>query len=236
MSSNPRSTGARPETVVGEPAWVRLGSWLLCPLLGGGAGWLLKAAAEWLITLPWLPVPGPLELVASIPEPQGTLGAIAFGVLAGLAFAFIWARERLDVLVSAQAVTLKRDGNSQQVAGERIEAVFRDGKDLVLLGLSGEELAREKSDLDTRSLREAFLAHGHSWRPDGDPYAEEYRLWVEDTPDLPASTNAVLKARGRALHKDNDKEAAVLRAELIKIGIVVRDQDEHQYWRHATQH
>ncbi|MBA8824533.1 hypothetical protein FHX42_001880 [Saccharopolyspora lacisalsi] len=233
MLSTSRNTDADPETVVAEPAWIRYGSWLGCPLLAAGAGWLVKEAAEWLVTLPWLPVPGPVALAASIPH--GTLVALVLGALAGLAFAFLWARERLSVIVSREAVALKRDGTSREFAGTDVGAVFQDSGELVLLAPGGNELAREESDLPFRHLREAFLAHAYAWCPEGDPHATEYQLWVQDAPGLPSGAGAVLKAREQALRKNDKKEATVLRAELIKLGIVVRDEDKRQYWRHGAQ-
>ena len=232
MLSTSRDTNSEPETVVAEPAWIRYGSWLGCPLLAAGAGWLVKEAAERVVTIPWLPVPGPVALAASIPH--GTPAAIVLGALAGLAFAFLWARERLSVTVSGEAVALKRDGTSREFAGTDVGAVFQDRKELVLLASGGNELAREESDLPHRRLREAFRAHAYAWCPEGDPHATKYQLWVPDAPELSSGADAVLKARERAL-RDDEKEATVLRAELIKLGIVVRDEDKRQYWRHGAQ-
>jgi cysteinyl-tRNA synthetase len=56
---------------------------------------------------------------------------------------------------------------------------------------------------------------------------------VAAVPDLPVSVNALLNARARALAKGEKAEAAELRAELAKVGIVIRDEKTGQSWRYA---
>lgn len=235
-------TSPRSETVVSERVLVRVLMWTGLPLLGAGAGWLLKSVAGWVASLPWAPLQGPFELadqlIASFGEPQATIGALAVGAVAGLVLAFIAEQESLTVAVSHDRVTTKRGDTSRKIGRASVNAVFLDGKQLVLLGRSGEELAREASDLDAGRLRDAFQAHGFPWLAGGDPYKGEYRLWVEDTPDLPAGANALLRARARVLGKGDDEAAelvAELRAELARLGIVVREEKKRQYWRRTEQ-
>jgi hypothetical protein len=71
------------------------------------------------------------------------------------------------------------------------------------------------------------------WASGGDPRKDEYRRWVEDLPDLPAGANAILKARARALDRGDKEDAAQLRQELGKLGIVVREESKHRFWRRA---
>lgn len=225
------------ETTVAEPTWARALVWIGFPLLGAGAGWLLKAMAGWVASLPWAPFQGPFtlvdRLVASFGEPQATIGALSVGAVAGLVLSFVAAEERLTVSVSGDRTSIARGEASRAIERRSVGAVFLDGKELVVLGRAGEELAREASDLGADRLRAAFLTHGYPWRADGDPYKNEYRLWVEETPGLPAGANALLKARARALGKGDDGkgDAAELRAELARLGIVVRQEDRRQYWR-----
>lgn len=229
-------------TVVSEPAWVRLLMWTGLPLLGAGAGWLLKAVTAWVVSLPWAPLQGPFRLadsiIASFGEPQATIGALAVGGLTGLVFAFIAELESLVVTVSHDRITTKRGGSSREIERASVDAVFLDGKQLVVLGRETEELAREASDLDTDRLRAAFVLHGYPWLADGDPHRDEYRLWVEGTPGLPAGADALLRARARALDKGGNgrDDAAELRAELAKLGILVRDEKKRQYWRRVGGH
>ncbi|MGH3146194.1 MAG: YqeB family protein, partial [Rubrobacter sp.] len=71
------------ETIVSESVWALVLTWTGLPLLGAGAGWLLKSVAGWVATLPWAPLQGPFkladQLIASFGEPQSTIGALAFG-------------------------------------------------------------------------------------------------------------------------------------------------------------
>lgn len=230
------------ETTVTEPVWVRALMWSVFPLLGAGTGWLLKAIAGWVVSLSWAPLQGPFrlveELVASFGEPQATIGALSLGAVAGLVLAFIAEQERLIVSVAGDRVRVARGEFSQEIERPLVKAIFVDRAQLVLLGFSGEELIRESSDLDTDRLRAAFVGHGYPWLSGGDPYKDEYRLWVEDTPDLPPGADALLKARARALERgDNGKEdAAALRAELARIGLVVREEKQRQYWRRTGEY
>jgi hypothetical protein len=223
------------ETVVSEPASERALVWVGFPVLGAVVGWLLKLISTWVAGLAWAPFQGPFKLVASIDEPYATVGSLAVGLAAGLAVAFIAAWERLTVTVSYDAATFMRgSGVTVRVDRPAVDAVFMDGKHLVLLGSSGQELARNGCDLTAEALRTAFVKHGYPWRADGDPYREEFRLWVEDLPGLPEGANALFKARAKALAKRNEDDARALRNELLRLGIVVREEKRRQYWRPAT--
>ena len=217
-----------------QPASEAIFVWIGLPLVGAGAGRLLQIVAGWATSLPWAPFQGPFKLVASIPGPQATIGALAFGFVAGLALAALAAAESLTVTVGSDRVTMERDETAREIRRAQLGAVFRDGKCLVLLGRAGEELAGESSDLAEDRLGAAVVAHGYPWRPDGDPYRDEYRRWVEETPGLPRGADALLKARARAMDKGDSDEVAALRAELIKLGVVVRDEKKRQYWRRVA--
>lgn len=216
-------------TVVEEGSGTRLVRWVGLPAAGTVAVWLLKLAAEWLVTLRWVPFKGPLELIDSIPEPAATLGALGVGLVIGVLLALTAHSESLTVAVSDEQVTLTDGENrTSTFPREQVSAVFRDRNRLVLLGPDTGELARKTHDLSPERLSEAFHAHGYPWT-DGDPHAERYRRWVPDTPGLPTGANALLTARDKA-GSDDSKE---LRAELAKLGVLVRDDRGKQYWRLA---
>jgi hypothetical protein len=220
-------------TVVAEPTWVRALVWIGFPLLGAAGGWLLKVVAGWVASWPWGPSRGPFLLVAAVAEPHATIGALALGGLAGLVVAYLAALDRLTVTVAGDQVTMARGSTVRSVKHHQVGAVFMDGKQLVLLGRAGEELAREASDLEAGHLTDAFRTHGYPWRAEGDPFADRYRRWVEDEPELPAGANALLKARERAVTRRDGDDAAELRVELARLGVVVRDQRRRQYWRRS---
>ncbi len=229
-TSSPRNT-----TVVGPPAGERALVWGGFPLLGAGAGWLLKSVAGWVVSLPWAPFQGPFKLAASFPEPQATIGGLALGVLAGLVIAFLAEQDNVTATIDDSQVTLTRGDSSRTVPRASIAAVFLDGKQLVLLGHETQQHARMGDAPHSRRLEAAFRAHGYPWRADGDPHASEYRRWVDDLPDLPAGANALFKARERALQKDNHTDIDELRNELAGMGIVVREENKRQYWRRTGQ-
>ena len=220
-------------TVVAESRWSLAFIWLAFPALGAVAGWLLTVLAEWMTTLEWAPFQGPARLLDSAPEPAATIGAVAIGAIAGLVVAGMGAHEMLTVTVFDSAVALRTRGATRTLERSDISAAFRDDKDLVFLGRGSEELAREKSDLGTAVLEHAFRTHGYPWRADGDPHHDDYRRWVADTPDLPPGADALLRARQKALGRGDGDDANELRAELAKLGVVVRDRDKHQYVRRS---
>ena len=197
-------------------------------ILGTAVGWLLPWLAGWAVDQPWVPFHGPLRLIDSIPQPELTIGAAAVGLIGGTWIAVVAIVEALAVTISDQQVEFRRDRVTRTFTRAEIGAVYLDGKYLVLLGPSTEELAREKPESTPGKLAHGFRSHGYPWA-DEDPHRAKYRLWVPDLPDLPAGANAVLGARARALAKKQSADADVLRQELIRLGIVVRDEDAHQY-------
>ena len=140
-----------------EPVWMHALVWIGLPLLGAGAGWLLKAITGWVVVPPVGALQGLFklvdELVASVGEPRATIGAVAVGAVAGLVLALIAEQDRLTVTVSHDQVSLARGESSRRIERASVGAVFLDGKQLVVLGRGTEELAREASDLDADRLR-----------------------------------------------------------------------------------
>jgi len=217
-------------TTVQETAAVRYGIWVACPAVGAAAGWGLKLAAGWVTTLRWFPFQGVFQLVTDIPEPWSTLAALAVGAGAGFVFALFWASEMMSVEVSPSRITLHRDDKTFGFDRDQVESAFADGKQLVLLSPSGIELARETSDLNRARLERAFTEQGYRWR-DADPFADDFRMWVEHAPELPADVNALFTARRKAIAKYENAEAAELAREIRKRGVSVRDEKKRQYYR-----
>lgn len=217
-------------TTVQETAAVRYGMWVLCPALGAVVVWGLKLAAGWITSLRWFPFQGVFELITDISEPWATIGAFAVGALAGFVFAVIWAVEMMSVEVGHERVTLRRDNKSLDFERNEVESAFTDGKQLVLLSASGAELARETSDLSSAKLEAAFTGQGYRWR-EADPFADDFRMWVEHTPELPPDVNALLEARRKAIQKYENDDAAELAREIRKRGVYVKDYRKRQYYR-----
>ena len=66
-----------------------------------------------------------------------------------------------------------------------------------------------------------------------DPHATEFHRWVPDAPDLSPAANSVFNARAIALEKKHTEDADDLRTEIAKLGYVVREEGQRQYWRAA---
>ncbi|GGP40999.1 YqeB family protein [Saccharothrix coeruleofusca] len=206
--------------------------WVGFPVLGAFLLWLVVLVADWVAALPWAPMRGPFQLVASIPEPHATVGALVVGALGGLVLSVLAALERLAVEVADDRVVFTRgNGTTREFDRTRIAGVFLDGRKLVLLGLDGGELTREDAELDADELADAFQSHGYPWLPDGDPHRDEYRRWVEGAPGLPPGADALLRVRAEALRKRDAEDAAQLREELGRLGVVVREDRKRQFWR-----
>ncbi|MER7897262.1 hypothetical protein ABTX62_14375 [Streptomyces sp. NPDC096046] len=103
----------------------------------------------------------------------------------------------------------------------------------VLLAPDGLERARERCGLNRRRLTDALTAHGYAWE-EQDPYHAEFRRWVPGTPGLPAGADALLRARAQAREDEQAGEARELRGELLRLGVVVRDEERRQYVRVVT--
>ncbi|MEV6715685.1 hypothetical protein AB0M48_27000 [Lentzea sp. NPDC051208] len=217
-------------TTVQETAAVRYGIWVACPAVGAAAAWGLTLAAGWITTLRWFPAQGVFELVTDIPQPWRTIGGLAVGAVAGFVFALFWASEMMTVEVSHARITLRKDDKTFDFGRDEVESAFADGKHLVLLSPSGIELAREKSDLSAAKLERAFTEQGYRWRA-ADPFAGEFRMWVEHAPELSAEVNALFTARRKAIAKYEHEEAAELAREIRKRGVSVRDEKKRQYYR-----
>ncbi|MGI5468834.1 YqeB family protein [Streptomyces sp. CA-132043] len=200
------------------------------PVLGAALGWLLDAAAGWVAGLPWAPLQGLFRLVASLPEPQATIGAALLGLLAGVLLALLAEHDYVHAAVGPARTVLTRGGRNHILHRADVSAVFPDGTHLVALGRRTEELLRLKGDFDTGAFAAAFRAHGYPWQ-DTDPHAAEYRRWVAGLPGLDAGAHALLKARAHALEKSRADDAAQLREELAALGIVVREEKKQQFFR-----
>jgi hypothetical protein len=131
------------------------------------------------------------------------------------------------VTVDDETVTLDASERISTFRRDEVSAVFRDRKQLVLLGTDTAELDRRPCELSSDRLAEAFRTHGYPWT-DADPHAARYRRWVADMPGLPEDANVLLAARQKKLKSNDAKE---LRRQLARLGVLVRDEDGKQYWR-----
>lgn len=223
-------------TVVGHSTTDKVLLYGGLPLLGGLLGFFLPRIADWAAGLRWIPWQGPLELVSGWDTWWAHAIMVAVGLGGGLFLGAIAMDDTLRLTVTNTSVELYKNEKTQTITRDQVALAFLDGKELVLQGRDSAELAREKHDQlkgDTKKIAAAFRAHGYPWSDNGDPYAERFRRWVEDDPELPPAVNAVLRARAKAFKSDGAADLRELRSEVAKLGYVVRDQDKKQYWRPA---
>ena len=213
-------------TTVPTPRLVRVLVWLGLPAVGAA---LLLFAVR---VLDWLPFSGPFGVLRHLSPGLGTIVALAAGAVLGLVLAALVDRESLTVRLTGTEVLLTRPGTTRAVPRGEVAVAFRDRDQLVLLGRTGRELAREPCHLAAPRLRAAFAQHGVPW-VDDDPYRAAYRRWVPGLPDVPAAADAIFAARQQAVEAGDDGDRRELREELGRLGIVVRDRGRRQYWRKA---
>jgi hypothetical protein len=216
------------ETTAATSIWIRAGVWTALPVAGAGLGWVvLHQLPDWLLRIPFIPMRGPLRLLDRFDEPWATTGALLLGAAAGLVLAGLIDRESLTVRISGTEVTLHRPGTTRTVPRGEVAVAYQERDQLVLLGRTGRELAREPANTSAGKLAAAF---GSVWS-DHDPYAGSYRRWVPDLPDVPAEAEAHFAARQRALERGDADDARELRDELARLGFVVRDEKKRQHFR-----
>ncbi|GAA2722151.1 MULTISPECIES: hypothetical protein [Streptomyces] len=220
-------------SLLGPTPGERVFLWSVLPLLGAAVAWLLKASAGWVASLPWAPLHGPFKLVASVPEPYATIGAVVLGLAAGGGLALLTEREYVTAVMDGKQVSFTRNGHTRTVPRDAVAAVFRDGKRIVLLGGGTQEVARISGEFSVEAFEAAFTRHGWPWQPDGDPHRAAFRRWIAGDPALSPAAHALLRARAHALGKSRHEDAEQLRADLGAMGIVVREEGRRQDWRRS---
>ncbi|GGG02634.1 hypothetical protein GCM10010912_54300 [Paenibacillus albidus] len=207
--------------------------WALISLAGLALGCFLPAIARWAAALSWIPFQGPLKLIAS---QEGLWLPILTGVLGlggGLYLSHYVIKECLIAEVTGLEVAIRINGKEMTYDKSQLQACYLDGKELVLTGINGHELFREPMSSSSSRLASAFREHHFPWTEE-DPYKDQFTLWVPDAPGLDPAVNALLKARKKALKKEETEDARAFRQELDRLGIAVRDEGIRQYWRSFT--
>ncbi len=228
----PSSPGHPQPVVVRHAFGYHVFLWTALPLAGALVGWVLSFVPGWVDSLAWVPFQGPIELLDQATGVVGTLVLVVVGAVVGGVFALSAYDEIITVEVG-ETVLIKRGDDSTSVSRRDIAAVFVDGKDLVLTDAAGAELAHVTSDHEVKRFRDAFTQMGYPWH-DADPFLLDYARWVPGMPGLPEGANAFLQARQTALEKGEKNDLRDLRAELARLGVVVRDENKKQFWRQAA--
>lgn len=228
MSAADRSDGR--VTVPGYVTADRVVIVVVFPLVGLLIGIGLQPLAEWASEVGGLPFGRFGDLVATLDSWWARAALAGVGLLAGAAFTVYALFETVKVTVDADRIRLQRCDTTSAFDRVQIDTVFVEAKRLVVLDRRTAELAREPFEGDRRLLADALERFGYAWS-DGDPHSTSYRRWIDGAPELTDSEHFVLRTRAKALGDDDKEEAAELRAELARIGLVVRDEGHRQYWR-----
>ncbi|GED67919.1 hypothetical protein BRE01_16210 [Brevibacillus reuszeri] len=205
--------------------------WLGFPLIGLVLGWFLPGIAKWGSSLPWIPFfEGPLKLIASYHGAWVGIITMILGLIAGVAFTFLSFHESLEVSLYDDNVFLKLRDEETVLQKKDISLVFLEKNQIVFIGNDEKELFRCKQELPKRTVGAAFVKHRYAWS-DSDPFQNDFKIWVVDSPDLSPAANALLKARKIAMESGNDEEAFQLAKELWKLRVSVKEKENRQYYR-----
>jgi len=202
------------------------------PLIGAVLGWCIRPLATWASDIDPLPFGRVIDLIAGWNVVWATAVLTAVGLLAGLALALYVLHDTVTVTIGPTTLELTRGDRSTAFDRTEIDAVYVEAKRLIVLDRETAELANEPFDAHPEKLAAELRRNGYPWC-DADPYASAYRRWLDGSPELSDAEHFVLRTRGKALADDDDDELADLRKELTKLGLVVRDEGNRQYWRRA---
>lgn len=204
--------------------------YIVLAILGGIIGFFMPQIGDWISNIPIVPLGDLIETISSYNKFWFRIVSTPLGLGVGIIVAYWFTQELLTIEISNQKVYLNKGNYQPTFAVQDIKYVFSDGKQLVILGKSGMEMTRVEHDEKIKNLAKVFQKHDFPW-VDEDPYKEQFRRWVENTPDIPSAVNALMKAREKALQKEDEEDVEDLRNEILKLGFIVRDENTRQYWR-----
>ncbi|KZM70645.1 hypothetical protein [Nocardia terpenica] len=200
-------------------------------VLGVGAGFALPPGGHWVLGT-FGHVPDWVRIALSLPPVWLVPIAAVLGTLGGLFVFYQGHQESLILTVAESHVELAHKGREQFVPRERIAAVYREDRDLVLTDRHGARLARfDAYDLNRGAVGSAFRAHGYPWLDENDPYGAEFTRWVDGMPGIDDEVHQLLRARRRALADERDHDVEELDEKLADRGVDVRDRNGKQHIR-----
>lgn len=132
--------------------------------------------------------------------------------------------------VSEERLTVERGRWSATVPRQDAASIYTDGQFLVVLDSASRQQVYEDLGLPVSEVVKAFEEQGYPWI-EKDPFADEYKEWGPDAPELSAPVNSILTARRSALRRKEIGEARSLRSTLNDMGFAVRDVGGRQHWR-----
>lgn len=202
-------------------------------ILGAIIGWFLPLIAKWILKLPFIPLEKLFIFVSHGNNFWVSIIAMIIGIVAGIISSIVILNESLKVMITDSNIELQTGDNQEIINKNDISSIFIENKTLIILGNHSNELYREIIESKRETTKEAFLYHHYPWKEE-DPFINQYKRWVLGHTDFSEQTNALLYARGHALKNDEKDEAKQLRKDLAQLDVVIRDDKNAQYVRHAT--
>lgn len=199
--------------------------------VGFGAAFIVGPLVHWLLGLIG-DAPGPLRLAALLPTMWAIPVLTLVGLFTGHLVASNWQKESGSFIITPEGVTHQREGTGQHVARTRIDGVFTDGQDLVLVDDHSAELLRVKADdVLVTGLKDAFEHHGYPWMGTSDPQEDAFTTWIDGAGSLPAGAHDLLRTRRRLLADKQPGAAEGILDKLRELGVMVRDRGGAQQYR-----
>jgi hypothetical protein len=231
----PSGSVGSPPTLLTMPRTERRVMWVGLPLAGVVLSLLLPMLARWLLDVSnGLPLKPVFWFLGEIDDWWKVLTSAAVGALVGIGAAAAAAKRTVTVSVGDDDVVVVMgagDGDRRRtVARAEVEAIFLDGRNIVVQGADSRRLISARLDASRPAIAQAFRERGYRWL-EKDPNDGEYRRWRPEGDELPAEVNAVLAARAAALRKRSTAEAHDLAEALHRLGYDVREDGTRQDWR-----
>lgn len=224
----------RPATIVAMPRGDRAFLLVVAPLVGGLVGLALPLVAGQLGRIPVLPFGPLLRGLAGLDRGWELAVPIAVATAAGLALAVVAILEAGRLVISETQLCYDRERRARVAARSDVAVVYPDRGKLVVLDRASRVLIAGPLDAAPDVLAAALRAHGYPWA-DADPYADLYRPWRPDAPELPDTVNALLAARQIAVERRSRRDIDDLGDAVQKLGYVVRTDGRSQFWRPLVQ-
>ncbi|WP_425713816.1 YqeB family protein [Georgenia sp. Z1344] len=178
---------------------------------------------------------GVLGYADSLGEPVGLMIGTGLGLVLGAIVAGAALRETMRAEISERSLLVVWDDARVCVPRALVgQIVLAD--DLVVLGRGGVELARVPMRLAEEPLRAALAEHDYPEPRADDPHEDDFRPWGEDD-GLDDATTRLLAARAAAVQDGQPGDAELLRRQLARRGVMVRDRGgrpPQQQWRRVV--
>ncbi len=110
-----------------------------------------------------LPFGGVFEILDDLSGPLLTIILIVLGIVAGVLVTLTAYDEVVTVTLTDTDVEVKAADKAKSFRRDQVDAVFTDGKTLVLQARDTSELVRQKTDHKEARLKAAFESHRYPW-------------------------------------------------------------------------